>query len=760
MNRRAFNKYLSLGTLSTFIPMARGQRSERCDASAAMVTSGTAKRNTTVSIPSRKVEWPSQTFRRVLVDTHVPDWDELFTEFDATAYVNTIASAGFQMVMQYAKAHVGLALWRTKLGGMHKGMKGRDYFGEVMDECKRHGLHRVAYYSLIFDDWAYENNPDWRILPEEGYDSQLFSRTGTVCINSPYRERTMASLRELVDNYDFEGIFLDMTFWPAVCYCPHCTARFWKEEGCEPPRMVDWTDRTWRAFQQARERWMREFAHQVTDTIKQTRPIRVYHQFSTVFHHWSYGVSLEQNEASDLCAGDFYGGATQFSLVCKVYQSLSRTRPFEFMTSRTLSLRDFETTKSYGQLLLESSVPAIHSAACLLIDAIKPKGTLNPHAYELLSQINAVHDPFEPFLGGDLEADVAIYYDKASMYDPTVANVPAAVAAAAFARSRTPHRGLEPPRAVEMKLPHMDAVVGAASILRGAHIPFGVVTNANLDQLSQFRAVIVPNVLEMTEQQADKFREFVRAGGVLYASGPSSLRIVDEPTPRFLLEDVLGVRYMNRVGKSVTYLSPSDSEGARLIWPQENLGYPGSVVQAESLPGAKVLATVTLPFVDPEAGTAIGVHFAQIWSDPPAPTPGKDPGIVVNTFGKGRTIWVAAPIETLTGTATKDMVLHLLRTTLAAPYKFEADTDQSVEVTLFHQREKRRLLVGLLNMQEEVPSIPVDATIRVQIPNSAKAKRVLRLPDQSEIAFTKAGQNVQFHIPAFDVLAMAMVEYE
>jgi hypothetical protein len=42
--------------------------------------------------------------------------------------------------------------------------------------------------------------------------------------------------------------------------------------------------------------------------------------------------------------------------------------------------------------------------------------------------------------------------------------------------------------------PHRDAVVGLARILREAHIPFGVVTNANLDQLKNYRAVLLPNV--------------------------------------------------------------------------------------------------------------------------------------------------------------------------------------------------------------------------------------------------------------------------
>lgn len=758
MNRRTFNKSLGVGALASLAPGAHGQQNAGSHTLNPENSAVTAKPQVTAQIPARTVDWPSRTFRRLLVDTHIPDWDDLFTDFDAADYVKTIAGAGFQSLMQYANSHVGLCLWRTKLGQMHKGMRGRDYFGEVMEQCRIHGVHRVAYYSLVYDDWAYETHPDWRILPENGYDPQLYSRMGTVCINSPYREHALACLRELVSNYDFSGIFPDMTFWPTVCYCPHCTARFWKEEKAEPPRLVDWTDPTWRAFQKARERWMCEFALQVTQTIKQARPILVAHQFSTIFEPWQFGVSIEQNEASDFCSGDFYGGATEFSLVCKAYDSLTRTRPFEFMTSRTIGLGDFETTRPFGQTLLESSIPAVHSGACLFIDAIKPNGRLNPHAYEFLSQINFQHDSYEPYLGGDLQADVAVYFDKASMYDPSVVGVPPAMAAPIHTQGG-PHRGLPAPAVAEMKLPHREALVGAARILSEAHIPYGVVTNATLDQLSRYRAVIVPNVLEMTPEQAGRFREFVRSGGVLYASGPSSLRIVDQPAPTFLLEEVLGVRYVGRLGTSMTYLTPKDPEMARLIWPQEHASFPGSMVKAESKPGAEVLATVTLPYVAPDEGFAIGAHFAQIWSNPPALVAGEDPAIVVNSFGKGKAIWVAAPIEKLTGAAASALVRHLLHTALPGPYKFEADANRAVEITVYHQEKNQRLLVGLLNMQEEAPAIPVDATVRVQIPVGGKAQRVLRLPERKEMAFTAAGPHIQVHVPAFDVLAMVLVEY-
>lgn len=747
MNKRTFNKMADSGSVDAPSPNPQTRASQ------------VPPSEKTVPIPPRKVEWPTTTFRRLLVDTHVPDWDSLLADFNAAEYVATIARGGFESLMQYANSHVGLCMWRTKIGEMHKGMHGRDYFGEVMEECGRHGLHKVAYFSLIFDDWAYQNYPDWRILPENGYDPIFYSRLGTVCPNSPYRDHALACLRELVGGYDFEGIFLDMNYWPAVCYCPHCTIRFKREHGQELPRIVDWKDPLWRSFQRARERWMLEFSMDVRKTIKQTRPIDVFFQFSTVFNAWERAVSLEQNDAADFCSGDFYGGAAEFSLACKAYWGLTRTRPFEFMTSRTRNLSDFETTKALDSILVESFIPTIHSSACLFIDAIKPKGTLNDRAYEYFSQVNAMHDPFEPFLGGEMLADVAIYFDKKSLYDPEENGKPVTEVAIPvnwagpqmFNRAHWMMGHGHPP--------HMKAMIGSARILRENHIPFGVVTNATLDQLSRYRAVILPNVLEMTADEADRFRKFVQEGGVLYASGPSSLGVPGEGEPRFLLEDVLGVSYLGEEGSIVTYISPANTDLYDVIWPQESVTFPGKMVRAKARPGAEVLGTVTLPFAEPNAGYAIGAHFAQIWSDPPASQPGQDPGIVVNSYGKGKAIWVAAAIESQDESVYSKLVAHLLKRALPQPYHFELDFHPAVEMTLFDQADKHRMLVGLLNMQTDSPPIPVGGTVRVKLPANRTAQRVLALPEQEEIPFQISGPYLQFEVTPFQIIKMALVEY-
>jgi hypothetical protein len=184
------------------------------------------------------------------------------------------------------------------------------------------------------------------------------------------------------------------------------------------------------------------------------------------------------------------------------------------------------------------------------------------------------------------------------------------------------------------------------------------------------------------------------------------------------------------------------------------------MVQGQNQQGSEVLATVTLPLAAPDAGYTIGTHFSQIWSNPPAATPGRDPGIVVNSFGKGKAVWAAAPIETLDEPVGANLLMHLLRSVLPGPYKFEVDTNRAVEMTLFHQGDKRRLLAGLINMQEKVPTIPVGATVRIHMPAELTARRVLQLPDLQPVQFKTSGPYIQFGVAPFKTVFMAIVEYD
>ena len=78
---------------------------------------------------------------------------------------------------------------------------------------------------------------------------------------------------------------------------------------------------------------------------------------------------------------------------------------------------------------------------------------------------------------------------------------------------------------------------------------------------------------------------------------------------------------------------------------------------------------------------------------------------------------------------------------------------------LFHQPERKRLLATLLNLQRQLPQIPVPATVRVLPPSGAQIRCVRRRPGGDETPMTHVGPYVQFHVAPFDTLAMFTLEY-
>jgi hypothetical protein len=672
------------------------------------------------------------------------------SRFDADSFVSTIAEAGFQSILMYAVSEVGLCFYPSKIGPVHAALKGRDFFGEVVERGHRHGLNVLGYVSFMYDNMSYQNHPDWRIRPEAGDDQLLEGpegRYGVVCPNSPYRDYATALVKEVASNYDIEGMFLDQIFWPAVCYCPYCSARFWREYNNEPPRIVDWDDPTWRHFQDMRDQSIIDLVQAAYRAIKQARSITVCPQYAGTHGSWKWRTPLEVNRAADYAGGDFYGGPGEYSLDCKYFDSLTRTHPYEFMISAPYDLRSRLSLKPFDQLRMESLIPALHCAPFMTIDGILPDGTLYEPFYKVLGKVNEVLAQYDPFIvgGGEPLADVAIYWDQKSMYNPA-------------------EKGVHVKDLKEVnEVPHWDAVYGMGQILRAAHIPFGLITNISLDQLGRYRAVVVPNVFELTADQAAQFRRFVEQGGTLYASGPSSLDRFDPQGARFLLEDVLGVRYKGTLGTVITYFTPKDDKVKAAIWPQLHIKFGGPMIKGEALPGSQVLATVTLPYVPIESEHVIGSHFADIESDQPALTPGSDPALVQHPFGKGQAVWLAAALESShygSEETNGRLVSSVLRRVFPGPYWFEADTHPSVEMTLHHQPEKKRLLAGLLNMQQLLPPIPVGAAVRVQVPSGRRATRVVSIPEGKEIPFEKAGPYTQFRVQPFEALSMAFVEYE
>ena len=349
---------------------------------------------------------------------HIEDWDRQFlSRYNPENYVRMLKLANVKSAMIYANSHVGYCYWPTKTGHMHDGIRGRDVLGEISELCHKEGIDVIFYYSLIFNNWAYEQHPEWRIIDLNGKGSRerhgQAGRYGVCCPNSPgYRKFVSEQIKELCQNYEFEGIFFDMTFWPTVCYCSNCKKRYREEVGKELPRIIDWDDPAWINFQKKREEWLIEFASMATSTVKKYKPeVTVEHQYSTAPASWILGVTSELAEQCDFVGGDFYGGALQQSFICKLYYNITPNMPFEFMTSICYpNLRDHTTIKSKALMEAHAFLTIAHCGAFLIIDAIDPIGTLEERRYRLIGDIFNKISKYEKYLGGKLCQDIGIYF--------------------------------------------------------------------------------------------------------------------------------------------------------------------------------------------------------------------------------------------------------------------------------------------------------------------------------------------------------------
>jgi hypothetical protein len=694
--------------------------------------------------------WYRRCYRRLLVDMHIPDWDESFlAKLDGRQYATAIRKANISSTMLYCNSHVGMALYPSKVGPVHKGIGDADFVGDALTECHRNGIPVAAYYSTIYNNAQFLKHPDWRIKPRSGDDIYKQSRYGVCCPNSPFSKFAVAQTEEICRKYPFDGIFFDMLFWPYLCYCKHCQARFQKEEGRALPTTINWNDRTWMAFQRTRERWMDEHAAELTAIVRKTRPsMTVTHQMSPVLHDWRMAMPFSLTNHCDYTSGDFYGPAAQQSLACKLFESLSQNKPFEFHTSRCLDLRDHVTMKSETRLETQASLAPAHASAFMFIDAIETDGTLNRGVYGRLRNIFSKLEPYEKYLGGDLSSDVALYVSSESRFD---------------FRENGNDVGIYTKQADNMAarfgVPHMEAVTGAARALQETHIPFAVVTKLNLDRLRDYRVILLPNVLVMSDEEIAALRDFVAKGGALYASGYSSL-VSEAGTVRkdFGLADVFGVSKQGAMDHELTFFTPADRALGGLVAPQEHIIHKGGLIPIKATT-AKIVATVTPPWYPADKGTVFKPSFSSIHSTPPGPT-GTEPGITWQRHGKGRVCYAAGAIEAEDRDINRRLVAHLVRLLMGTPAQVEAEAPSYVELTVFEKTANSCLNISLVSLRESDDCLPCGGKVRVRLGKKRRLASLLSLPARRKCRYRKMQDNtIEFEFNDFRILTMFELKY-
>lgn len=699
--------------------------------------------------------WYRRSYRRNLVDMHIEDWDPAFlSQFDPDKYFALLQTAQVQSAMIYLQSHVGLCNWDTASGHTHATFTDcTRKMQRLFDLCHGAGMDVIAYYSLIYNNAAYVEHPDWRLRDINGHSTrfdrgqgQYFggSRYGLCCPNNPgYRDFVLAQLDEIFDRFVFEGIFLDMTFWTRVCYCDACKARWRKEHGGELPTVCDWSDPEWRALQFKREEWMGDFCRMVTAKIKSRNPnCAVEHQYSTMMHNWRQGVNHNIAENSDYCGGDFYGGISQHSIACKMYYNMTLNQPFEYMTSRCYpGLAEHTTTKTYDMLAQSVMATIMHHGAALLIDAIDPKGTLDPSIYECYGKIYGEARKYEKYMEGEMVQDVGVLFNLEAKYNPGG-------------------------KIDDPAMPHPDAAVGASRYLLRAHVPYGVFGNWRPEKMTAAKVLVLGDAYDLPADVVKTVTDYVAGGGRVYMSG----RVNPE-----LVETLLGVRPDGVLGGGMTYMVPT-AAGQPLFADHNHdypLAYKAPMVRLPNAGNGKVLATIALPYQAPAlAGepkpdasdgfdySAPNARFVSIHSNPPGVYV-DNPSLVYAAYGKGRVVYSAAAFEAHDRPANGAVLVKILNmlTDDLGGWSFSADAPAQVEIVQFTVADKKRHYVNLINSVDafELPTL-CDITVRVRV--AGKVKQVLALPEEKPVTFVEKDGCVEIAVDRLKVCRSFAVDWE
>lgn len=645
--------------------------------------------------------WYKKSLIRNLVDMHIPNGDGYLDKFDPKKYAENVKKSGATVAYIYSANSLGLCFYPTNIGIRHKAAD-RDIFGQTVAECRKLGLGVVGYMSS-WGTYVSDLHPEWSALPYSGISRRDKSRWGSPCVNNDeYIEFMRSRVYELVSSYKLDGVWIDMIgIYANVCFCDHCKRKY----GKPLPTKVDINDPEFVAYLKYKGEQVATYVETLRDAAKSADPdITVMLQSAGVKHPVQEGHNdMRYYQTTEFMSGDYYEPREGVNVLSRLLYKLSSNLPFEFMTSRCVSLERHTMNKDINELILQSYAAMMYKGSFLFIDAIDPDGSMNSKFYEDISVISKNFEKYKDYVDFEEKPlrDVAVYFNFESDIDSCENGKP--IDDMKF-------------RYIFTRMKNMDIA------LSNAKIDYDIISPKNLSELGNYKVIILSSIEMMSEEEVAAIREYVANGGCVYASGITSLR--DDRgnlKDNFMLSDVFGVDYKGKFDIKPNYIAPV-SDDMQNIFDGYTRKYPHMLEEKMfkvSANGAKenILATVTLPISD----SSDRLVFSSGLSDPPI-NETEYVALYENKYGKGRAIYSAGRIENDKFSDNMKLFTNIVNY-LVGEYRAKIEAPSCVDYTVYERDGV--LKINLLNHQNIYPPIRIsDVRVSVKV-GDKKIKSVL-----------------------------------
>ncbi|BBH24081.1 hypothetical protein Back11_54260 [Paenibacillus baekrokdamisoli] len=374
--------------------------------------------------------------------------------------------------------------------------------------------------------------------------------------------------------------------------------------------------------------------------------------------------------------------------------------------------------KTKEEFLLHAITALVHNGAFSLCDGMNPDGTIASEVYtDVMKNVFDETRKYEQYVSGKMLSNVSIWVPTHSK----------------FTWNNNGNRISE-----LVGEDFLAGQVSMASIVRENNIPFDVIASRNLKNVED-NILVVSDVASIRDDEMDAIESYVRGGGNLYVSGHIG-------HPR--LYELLEVKDRGMTEHSFTYMNPTEAgiemfEGFNAKNP---LSVDGKQHIVEINGPCSVLATISLPFTMEE-----GEQFAAIHSNPPGAATDM-PAIILKSVGKGKIMWLSAPIEKSKPYMSK-RVVHKLLESLYSQWEFKSNAPSCIEIVGWKKEHKRYF--AAINQQEELPISPI-YDVYIEIPGTIKEARLLEREEKISIEYD--GKRSRIKLPKIDIFHIVEVE--
>jgi hypothetical protein len=629
-----------------------------------------------------------------------------------------------------------VAFYPTKITFHHcsQWLGNRDVLGELITGCRKLGMVVLVRTDphATYDDAA-DAHPDWIAVDANGNKRRHWAspEMWVTCALGPYNFEFMTEVKkEIMSRYRPDGIFINRWNGSGMCYCEHCVKNFKAASGFELPRTDEPRDPARRAYVLWREQRLFDLWQTWDRAVREINP-----DSCVIPNTGGLNSPLDMKKIGELApmlvadrqARRGLMAPWAIGMSAKEYRATMGRKPIVGMFS--VGVEELYRWKDSVQNAEEIRL----WAADLVANGMRPwfiKFGAVLHDERWLKPVENIfvrHARWEKYLRNKRPvARVGIVYSQQTAW---------------FVGNRTEE--------------HLN---GWYQALIEARVPFELVHEKLLDaeHVSQFKTLILPNIVALSNAQCAQLREFVERGGGVIATHETSL--CDEFGARrgnFGLAELFGVNF---AGKNVPRM-----QNAYLRLEHEATRHHLLLKGLEDAP--RIIHGVSRLEVEPREKLP-PMPLTLIPSYPDLPMEKVFPRVektdiaqvFLREIGKGRVVYFPWDIDRTFWEVLSTDHGKLLRNSLAWATNEEPSLTVTgpgiLDVTMWEQKSSFTIhLVNLTNpmlMKGPVRElIPVGQQIvRVQLPHGIRAKKLRLLAAETIPKVHQNGSELIITVPS------------